>query len=55
MEFDIMSRKRREGSGGGGGDWDESMPTMLYDPEADMSEEDKIEADPVGQLPIYRV
>lgn len=30
-----------------GQDWDESMPTMFYDPDADLSKEEREEVDPV--------
>ena len=33
--------------------WDESLPTMMYNPEDELTEEEQAEADTVGQLPIF--
>jgi uncharacterized protein YcgL (UPF0745 family) len=32
---------------------DENLPAMMYDPAKDMTDEEMIEADPTGQLPIF--
>ena len=33
--------------------WDESLPSMMYDPADDMTPEEQAEADQVGQLPLW--
>lgn len=35
------------------GEWDEELPTMLFNPEDEMTDEEKKEVDKVGQLPIW--
>ena len=32
---------------------DDDLPAFMYDPENDLTEEEKIEADPTGQLPFF--
>lgn len=34
-------------------DWDESLPTMMYNPEDELTEEEQREIDKVGQLPFW--
>jgi len=33
--------------------WDDSLPTMLYDPADELTEEEQAQADVVGELPIF--
>jgi hypothetical protein len=40
--------------GAPGGRNDDSLPSFFYDPEAEMTDEEKAEADPVGELPIVQ-
>lgn len=44
--------KKSGGGGGGNALWDEDMPTMLYDPTEELTEEERKEVDQVGQMPI---
>ncbi|MGK3754338.1 MAG: hypothetical protein ACI8RD_006647, partial [Bacillariaceae sp.] len=32
---------------------DENLPAMMYDPAKDMTDEEMVEADPTGQLPVF--